>query len=191
MNLLLLVDHQVQLWFLQNILKLDLFYFCRALLFPWILKFLYITSVFETGNIDFDEISFSLKKVPIGNLERRNTSSNTYVVGDEVQALPNTTFLIGEAVNQSKYCRGRILAINGNESFDIGFFIGVIPISKKIVQLIFKARYDGSDNPPKSNANCISVSSPEATKYSSEFTCAWSMRTAFQLLDLPNNANHF
>jgi hypothetical protein len=66
----------------------------------------------------------------------------------------------------------------------------VIPISKKIVQLVLRARYDGSDNVPKSAANGVTVSNQEARKYSSEFTCAWSMRTAFQLLDLPNNANH-
>jgi hypothetical protein len=130
-----------------------------------------------------------LKKVPIGNLERLNTSSITYIVGQEIQSFPSTTFLIGEAANESKYCRGRILSVNGTDSFDIGFFVGVIPISKKVVQLVLKARYDGSDNPPKSAANGVTVVNTEAKKYSSEFACAWGMRTAFQLLDLPNNAN--
>jgi hypothetical protein len=60
------------------------------------LTYLCLHQILETGEIDFDKVAFSLNKVPIGNLERLNTSSNTYVVGQEIHAFPSTTFLIGE-----------------------------------------------------------------------------------------------
>ena len=131
---------------------------------------------------DFKKVAFKMN-IPACNL--MNSLGSEHLVGSTAYAYTSLNAIKIEDLENYKYCEGIILDISNNEHgtfFQIGFFVGPVPISKGVVNFLLKSRYDG-----KNNSESEAVANEKM--YPSFLISVWALKSVLRICRLPPTAS--